>query len=79
MDNLFTKRLWRSIKYEEVYIKNYQTVREAKERISKYMVFYNQERPHQSLDYRTPSEVYFGKDNKTEETSWYLKEAKILS
>jgi len=78
-DNVFTERLWRSIKYEEVYIKNYQTVREAKEGISKYMVFYNQGRPHQSLDYRTPFEVYFGRDNKTKEASRYLKQAKILS
>lgn len=79
MDNVFTERLWRSIKYEEVYIKNYQTVREAKEGISKYMAFYNQERPHQSLDYRTPFEVYLGSDNKTKEASRYLKQAKILS
>jgi hypothetical protein len=55
------------------------TVWEAKEGISKYMDFYNQERPHQSLDYRTPSEVYLGRDNKTKEASWYLTQAKILS
>jgi len=58
MDNIFTERLWRSVKYEEVYLNDYQTVREAKEGISRYLVFYNQERPHQSLDYRTPGEVY---------------------
>ncbi len=63
MDNIFTERLWRSVKYEEVYINDYQTVREAKEGISKYLVFYNQERPHQSLDYRTPAEVYYGSKN----------------
>ncbi|GAI41942.1 unnamed protein product, partial [marine sediment metagenome] len=57
MDNIFTERLWRSVKYEEVYLHDYQTVREAKEGISRYLAFYNQERPHQSLDYRTPDEV----------------------
>ena len=63
MDNIFTERLWRSIKYEEVYLHDYQTVREAKEGISKYLAFYNQERPHQSLDYRTPAEVYYDSKN----------------
>jgi len=46
-----------------VYINDYQTVREAKEGISKYLAFYNQERPHQSLDYRTPAEVYYDSKN----------------
>ena len=65
MDNIFTERLWRSIKYEEVYLHDYQTPWEAKEGISKYLAFYSQERPHQSLDYRTPDEVYYGsRDNK---------------
>ena len=63
MDNIFTERLWRSVKYEEVYLHDYQTVREAKEGISKYLSFYNQERPHQSLDYRTPAEVYYDSKN----------------
>ncbi len=63
MDNIFTERLWRSVKYEEVYLNDYQTVREAKEGISRYLAFYNQERPHQSLDYRTPDEVYCGSRN----------------
>lgn len=63
MDNIFTERLWRSVKYEEVYLNDYQTVPEAKEEISRYLVFYNQERPHQSLDYRTPGEVYCGSRN----------------
>jgi len=63
MDNIFTERLWRSIKYEEVYLHDYQTVREAREGISKYLAFYNQERPHQSLDYRTPAEVYCDSKN----------------
>lgn len=63
MDNIFTERLWRSLKYEEVYVKDYQSVREAREGISNYMKLYNQERPHQSLGYKTPAEVYFGKSN----------------
>jgi len=76
MDNVFTERLWRSVKYEEVYIKNYQTVREAKEGISKYMVFYNEERPHQSLDYRTPAEIYWGGNNQKRTPSCSLTIAK---
>ncbi len=59
MDNIFNERLWRSVKYEEVYLKDYQSVPEAKQGINDYMTFYNQERPHQSLNYKTPAEVYF--------------------
>jgi putative transposase len=62
-DNIFTERLWRTLKYEEVYIKDYQSVREARQGISNYMSFYNQERPHQSLDNKRPAEVYFGRNN----------------
>ncbi len=62
-DNIFTERLWRTLKYEEVYIKDYQSVREARQGISNYMSFYNQERPHQSLGNKTPAEVYFGRNN----------------
>ncbi len=63
MDNIFTERLWRSVKYEEVYIKDYQTVLEAKQGISNYMNFYSDERPHQSLDNMTPAEIYFERKN----------------
>ena len=59
MDNIFTERLWRSVKYEEVYLKDYATVLEAKEHIGKYFEFYNYERKHQSLGYQTPAEIYF--------------------
>jgi putative transposase len=62
IDNIFTERLWRSVKYEEVYLKNYISPREAWSGLRQYFKFYNEERPHQSLDYRTPSEVYFGAD-----------------
>jgi len=59
MDNIFVERLWRTVKYEEVYLKDYHTVVEAVENLHRYFKFYNQQRPHQSLDYRTPEEVYF--------------------
>jgi putative transposase len=58
IDNVFTERLWRSVKYEEVYLKDYGSPREARQGISNYLTFYNYERPHQSLDYLTPAEVY---------------------
>lgn len=59
MDNIFTERLWRTIKYEEVYLKDYASVREAKTSIGEYIAFYNTGRKHQSLGYKTPAEVYF--------------------
>jgi putative transposase len=57
-DNIFVERLWRALKYEEVYLKSYQTVREAEREIGRYFAFYNQERLHQSLGYKTPAEIY---------------------
>ena len=60
IDNIFTERLWRSVKYEEVYLKGYDSPRAARLGLSEYFEFYNQERLHQSLGYLTPSEVYFG-------------------
>jgi putative transposase len=58
LDNIFTERLWRSVKYEEVYLKSYETPREARVGLNRYLSFYNTERPHQALGYRTPQEVY---------------------
>jgi len=58
-DNLFIERLWRSVKYEEVYLKAYQDGREARIGLGNYFRFYNTERPHQSHGYRTPAEVYY--------------------
>jgi len=59
LDNIFVERLWRSVKYEDVYLRDYQTVRELDAGLGRYFRFYNQERPHQSLGYRTPAEVHF--------------------
>jgi putative transposase len=58
LDNIFTERLWRSVKYEEVYLHDYETPRQARQGLATYLAFYNQKRLHQSLDYRTPAEVY---------------------
>lgn len=58
LDNVFVERLWRSVKYEEVYIKDYQTVSEARDGLKQYFQFYNHERYHQSLNYQTPFAVY---------------------
>ena len=58
LDNIFVERLWRSLKYEDIYIKQYESVRELRDGVSRYFRFYNTERFHQSLDYRTPDEMY---------------------
>jgi putative transposase len=58
-DNIFTERLWRSLKYEEVYLKDYEGVDEARCGLDEYFGFYNTDRPHQALGYRTPAEVHF--------------------
>jgi len=59
LDNVFVERLWRTVKYEEVYLKDYESVKDAVVNLGLYWSFYNEERPHQSLEYRTPSEVYY--------------------
>jgi putative transposase len=61
LDNIFIERLWRSLKYEEVYLKDYQLVPEAEEGIGRYLRFYNYERLHSSLDYRTPASIYLAR------------------
>ncbi len=60
LDNIFIERLWRSLKYEEVYLRDYVAVAEARTGIGRYFEFYNHERPHQSLAYQTPAAVYGG-------------------
>jgi len=58
-DNVFVERLWRSIKYEEIYLRAYDTVGEARASIGRYLAFYNGQRPHSSLDRKTPDQAYF--------------------
>lgn len=59
-DNIFTERLWKTIKYECVYLHEFETPREARRIIGEYIEFYNHHRLHQSLGYRTPAQVHFG-------------------
>ena len=59
LDNIFTERLWRTIKYEEVYLNDYISPRETSQGLRRYFDFYNFKRPHQSLDYQTPAQIYF--------------------
>jgi putative transposase len=58
-DNVFVERIWRSVKYEEVYLRAYDSVSEARQSIGRYLAFYNSKRPHSSLDRKTPDQVYF--------------------
>ncbi len=58
-DNIFIERLWRTVKYEDVYLKGYETGKDVKEGLSAYFPFYNNERFHQALGYRTPEEVHY--------------------
>jgi putative transposase len=60
LDNIFIERLWRSVKYEDIYVKEYPTVPALEYGLTDYFQIYNYERPHQSLDYRTPAMIHFG-------------------
>jgi len=62
MDNIMVERLWRSVKYEEVYLKDYESVGELTAALKRYFAFYNEERPHQRHGGRTPAEVYYGRE-----------------
>jgi putative transposase len=64
LDNIFTERLWRTSKYEEVYLKQYESPRQARQELATYLRFYNERRLHQALDYQTPAEVYFAPASK---------------
>ena len=66
IDNIYVERLWRSVKYEEVYLKDYEEVVDAHEGIGSYFQFYNEERLHQALDYSTPAEVHFSTTRRAE-------------
>jgi len=59
LDNVFVERLWRTVKYEHVYLHEYETVMQLEKGLERYFSFYNHERPHQSLSYQTPAQVYF--------------------
>lgn len=63
-DNIFIERLWRSVKYEEVYVHSYESVKDALNGLTRYFQLYNRERLHESLRYQTPYEVYFGDNRK---------------
>ena len=58
-DNVFVERLWRTIKYEEVYLRAYRSVSEARSGLGRYLAFYNRQRPHSALGGQTPDQVYF--------------------
>lgn len=58
-DNIVNERLWRTVKYEEVYLKSYNSVSEARKQLMDFVEFYNYQRPHQALKYKTPAEIYF--------------------
>jgi len=58
LDNIFIERLWRSLKYEDIYLRDYQNMSELKEGVKKYFIFYNERRIHESLDYGTPKEIF---------------------
>ena len=68
-DNIFVERLWRTVKYEEVYLKAYADAHEARKGLEDYFRFYNHLRPHQALGYRTPAEVFHGEQGVVEEES----------
>ncbi len=76
-DNIFVERLWRTVKQEEVYLNEYQDVWEAEDRLRKYFEFYNHRRPHQSLGYRTPAEVYWAGKNRDAATESYGNAAHV--
>ena len=63
IDNIHIERFWRSLKYEEVYLTSYGSMKEARESLGSYIKFYNDERPHQSLGYKTPNEVYWAESS----------------
>jgi len=75
MDNVFTERLPRSVKYKEVYLHDYDTISEAKQGIGNHIAFYNQERSHQSLNYKTPAEMYFDSNNQEKKLDCILNMA----
>jgi len=78
LDNIFVERLWRTVKYEHVYLQEIQTVQEAWSGLREFFSLYNNERFHQSLDYRTPAQVYLGRQQDDEAGSNIYQPASIL-
>ena len=78
LDNIFVERLWRTVKYEYVYLQDIQTVAEARSGLREFFDFYNHERFHQSLDYRTPAQVYLGSPQASEAEEDFYQPASIL-
>jgi putative transposase len=79
LDNIFIERLWRSLKYEEVYIRAYDSVAEARRSLSVWLAFYNDVRPHQSLNYQTPRDVFEGEAREyVDNISASLRDAPVL-
>ena len=76
-DNIFVERLWRTVKYEEVYLKAYANATEARRELSAYLRFYNDQRPHQALGYRTPAEVFHQVTDVGEERAVQAKKSPI--
>src|SRR5690606_34469628 len=70
LDNVFTEQLWRSLKYEEVYLSDYVTPRQTRESISGYLEYYNERRPHQALNYQTPATVYASRGIELQQSCW---------
>jgi putative transposase len=76
LDNVFVERLWRTVKYEEVYLKDYATPREATQQLRRFFVRYNEQRQHQALGYQTPAGVYYSRSGGT---GVYLNSRSFLS
>lgn len=80
LDNIFVERLWRTVKYEYVYLQEIQTVQEARLGLRNFFNFYNHERFHQSLDYNTPAQVYLGgRQNNADKTHFYQPASILIS
>lgn len=79
LDNIFTERLWRTVKYENVYLKSYRDITEAERGLAEYFLFYNTERRHQSLGKRTPADVYFNQHQQRSEQKFIISAPPILS
>ena len=80
LDNVFVERLWRTVKYEDVYLKDYETGADCYAGLQSFLTFYCAERPHQSLDYRTPAEVYWGEAASAKRRrAWQAKRSMLVT